>query len=77
MIIADEEAMHRLGVQIADGLRAGNLVTLSGTLGAGKTVLAKAIIGPESEVDKEYVVTVAGKVTREKVQKLRHSQSPN
>jgi len=35
-------------------------------------VLAKAIIGPESEVDKEYVVTVAGKVTREKVQKLRH-----
>lgn len=44
MIIADEEAMHRLGVQIADGLRAGDLVTLSGTLGAGKTVLAKAII---------------------------------
>lgn len=35
-------------------------------------VLAKAIIGPESEVDKEYVVTVAGKVTREKLQKLRH-----
>ena len=35
-------------------------------------VLAKAIIGPESEVDKEYVVTVAGKVTRETVQKLRH-----
>jgi 23S rRNA pseudouridine2604 synthase len=35
-------------------------------------VLAKAVIGPESEVDKEYVVTVAGKVTREKVQKLRH-----
>jgi tRNA threonylcarbamoyladenosine biosynthesis protein TsaE len=44
MIIADEAAMHRLGVQIAEGLRAGNLVTLSGTLGAGKTVLAKAII---------------------------------
>lgn len=35
-------------------------------------VLAKAIIGPESEVDKEYVVTVTGKVTREKIQKLRH-----
>lgn len=35
-------------------------------------VLAKAIIGPVSEVDKEYVVTVAGKVTREKLQKLRH-----
>lgn len=35
-------------------------------------VLAKAIIGPESQVDKEYVVTVAGKVDRAKIQKLRH-----
>jgi 23S rRNA pseudouridine2604 synthase len=35
-------------------------------------VLAKAIIGPESEVDKEYVVTVRGKVDRAKIQKLRH-----
>jgi len=35
-------------------------------------VLAKAIIGPVSEIDKEYVVTVAGKVDRAKIQKLRH-----
>ncbi len=35
-------------------------------------VLAKAIIGPTSEVDKEYVVTVKGKVDRAKIQKLRH-----
>ncbi len=35
-------------------------------------VLAKAIIGPESEIDKEYVVTVTGKVTRDRVQRLRH-----
>jgi 23S rRNA pseudouridine2604 synthase len=35
-------------------------------------VLAKAIIGPVSEIDKEYVVTVTGKVSRDKVQKLRH-----
>jgi 23S rRNA pseudouridine2604 synthase len=35
-------------------------------------VLAKAIIGPESDVDKEYVVTVTGKVSREKLQRLRH-----
>lgn len=35
-------------------------------------VLAKAIIGPESQVDKEYVVTVAGKVDRARIQKLRH-----
>lgn len=35
-------------------------------------VLAKAIIGPESRIDKEYVVTVSGKVDRAKIQKLRH-----
>lgn len=35
-------------------------------------VLAKAIIGPVSEIDKEYVVTVAGKVDRAKITKLRH-----
>lgn len=35
-------------------------------------VLAKAIIGPASEVDKEYVVTVAGKIDRTKISKLRH-----
>lgn len=44
MIISGEWQMRRLGEQIADGLAAGQLVTLSGTLGAGKTVLAKAII---------------------------------
>lgn len=35
-------------------------------------VLAKAIIGPDSEIDKEYVVTVRGKIDRTKIQKLRH-----
>lgn len=35
-------------------------------------VLAKAIIGPDSEIDKEYVVTVRGRIDRAKVQKLRH-----
>lgn len=35
-------------------------------------VLAKAIIGPDSEIDKEYIVTVRGKVDRTKIQKLRH-----
>jgi 23S rRNA pseudouridine2604 synthase len=35
-------------------------------------VLAKAIIGPESQIDKEYVVTVKGKADRAKIQKLRH-----
>jgi 23S rRNA pseudouridine2604 synthase len=35
-------------------------------------VLAKAVIGPESQVDKEYVVTVRGHVDRAKISRLRH-----
>ncbi len=34
-------------------------------------VLAKAVIGPESLIDKEYVVSVSGKVDRAKIQLLR------
>ena len=35
-------------------------------------VLAKAIIGPESDLEKEYVVRVAGQVTEDKLARLRH-----
>lgn len=35
-------------------------------------VLAKAVIGPLSEVDKEYVVKVLGEITPEKLSQLRH-----
>jgi 23S rRNA pseudouridine2604 synthase len=38
-------------------------------------VLAKAIIGPTSELDKEYLVRVSGQVTREKVAMLRNGLS--
>lgn len=38
-------------------------------------VLAKAVIGPESLADKEYVVTVAGRVDRAKIRLLRHGLS--
>ncbi len=44
MILKDEAAMRRFGAELAQTLRAGDLVTLNGPLGAGKTVLAKAII---------------------------------
>lgn len=44
MIVKDEDAMRDFGAQLAQGLSAGQLVTISGPLGAGKTVLAKAII---------------------------------
>lgn len=35
-------------------------------------VLAKALIGPDSALDKEYVVQVSGVVTEVKVRRLRH-----
>ena len=35
-------------------------------------VLAKAIIGPESDLEKEYLVRVTGKITPEKVARLCH-----
>jgi 23S rRNA pseudouridine2604 synthase len=38
-------------------------------------VLAKAIIGPESDLEKEYLVRVTGKITPEKVQRLCHGLS--
>lgn len=35
-------------------------------------VLAKAIIGPESAIEKEYLVAVTGRVNREVISRLRH-----
>ena len=53
MILADEEATRRAGALIAEALRAGDIVTLSGPLGAGKTTLARGLLralGEEGEV---------------------------
>ena len=41
--LADVEATRALGARLAAGLRAGDLVVLSGPLGAGKTALAQGI----------------------------------
>ena len=51
--LPDLAATMRLGARIAAHLRAGDVVALSGGLGAGKTTLARAIIaalGHEGEV---------------------------
>lgn len=51
--LPDLAAMERFGSVIAGVLRAGDVVALSGGLGAGKTTLARAIIaalGHEGEV---------------------------
>lgn len=41
--VIDAEAMHRLGVDLGRRLTAGELVLLSGPLGAGKTTLTQGI----------------------------------
>ncbi|MEN9714898.1 MAG: hypothetical protein RJA35_365 [Actinomycetota bacterium] len=41
--IPDSEAMHELGVSLARLLRAGDIVVLTGPLGAGKTTLSRGI----------------------------------
>lgn len=43
--LPDELATARLGETLAEKLRAGDVIALSGPLGVGKTTLARAIIG--------------------------------
>ncbi len=38
-------------------------------------VVAKAVIGPQSELDKEYLVTVRGHLSESKIARLRHGLS--
>ena len=53
MILEDEAATARLGGRIAAHARAGDVITLSGPLGVGKTALARgflAALGHDEEV---------------------------
>jgi tRNA threonylcarbamoyladenosine biosynthesis protein TsaE len=44
MILADEEATAQVGVELAKHARAGDVITLSGPLGIGKTALARGLL---------------------------------
>lgn len=44
MLVPDEAAMRNLGAQLANRLRAGDLVLLEGPLGAGKTTLVRGLL---------------------------------
>jgi tRNA threonylcarbamoyladenosine biosynthesis protein TsaE len=53
MILQDEAATERVGMELAAMLRPGDVVTLSGPLGVGKTALARALLhalGHEGDV---------------------------
>jgi tRNA threonylcarbamoyladenosine biosynthesis protein TsaE len=53
MILADEAATDQLGAKIARSLCPGDVVTMSGPLGVGKTALARGILsglGHEDDV---------------------------
>ena len=43
LVVPDPEAMPALGVRLGGALRAGDLVVLTGPLGAGKTTLTRGI----------------------------------
>jgi tRNA threonylcarbamoyladenosine biosynthesis protein TsaE len=42
-VVPDREAMHAFGAELAEVLRAGDLVVLTGPLGAGKTTLVQGL----------------------------------
>ena len=43
LVVPDAEAMHALGIRLGSTFRAGDLVVLTGPLGAGKTTLTRGI----------------------------------
>jgi tRNA threonylcarbamoyladenosine biosynthesis protein TsaE len=53
VVLADEAATRRLGAALARALRIGEAVCLSGPLGAGKSVLARALVRALTRPDED------------------------
>ncbi|MDO8606009.1 MAG: tRNA (adenosine(37)-N6)-threonylcarbamoyltransferase complex ATPase subunit type 1 TsaE [Phaeospirillum sp.] len=53
MILTDEAATRRLGERLAAGVRPGDVIALWGTLGTGKSTLARAFIRALTTPDEE------------------------
>jgi tRNA threonylcarbamoyladenosine biosynthesis protein TsaE len=53
LILADEAATQALGRRLADLLRPGEAICLSGPLGAGKSTLARALVRALTRPDEE------------------------
>ena len=53
LILDGPEATAALGARVAAALRPGDLVTLSGPLGAGKSVLARGLVRSLTSLDEE------------------------
>lgn len=53
LILRDEAATARLGARVADALRPGEAVCLTGPLGAGKSTLARALVRALTKPDED------------------------
>ena len=66
MILADEAATARLGSALAERVRPGDVIALSGPLGVGKTALARSMIhflGHSGEVPSPtFAIEQAGEI---------------
>ena len=76
--VPDEDAMHQLGINIGKLLRAGDLVVLVGSLGAGKTTFSRGVgeaLGTTSNVSSPTFVIARTHKLRDRAEVLVHADA--